>query len=403
MPRQLDLRSGTPVWSRYRAPNVPVDALSADRRCDVLVVGMGISGALIAEALTASGLSVIAIDRRGPIMGSTAATTALVQYEIDQPLSLLSRRIGKDRAVAAWKRSRIAVANLHGRIGRLGIDCRARLCPSLYLAGNLLDADALEAEAAARRAAGLDAVYLPRRALKQRFDMSRPGAILSSGNIALDPRRLAAGCLLLARERGARFFAPVEAVAVEDSADEVAVATKHGPVIRAHHVVLATGYELLDIVPKVPHSIISTWAIATAPQPRRLHAEETLVWEASDPYLYLRQTHDGRIICGGEDEDFTDEDRRNALTAQKAQAISRKLARLLPGVDAVPELAWAGSFGTTPDGLPYIGAIPRHPRLFATLGYGGNGITFSQIASEMIPGLIAGDGDSDAAILGLAR
>ena len=60
----------------------------------MLVVGMGISGAMMAEALAGDGLSVIAIDRRGPIKGSTAATTALVQFEIDQPLSLL---IGQDR------------------------------------------------------------------------------------------------------------------------------------------------------------------------------------------------------------------------------------------------------------------------------------------------------------------
>ena len=56
-----------------------------------------------------------------------------------------------------------------------------------------------------------------------------------------------------------------------------------------------------------------------------------MIWEASDPYLYLRATHDGRVICGGEDEDFTDEERRDALLPEKAAAIAAKLARLLPG------------------------------------------------------------------------
>ena len=28
-----------------------------------------------------------------------------------------------------------------------------------------------------------------------------------------------------------------------------------------------------------------------------------LIWESSDPYLYLRTTADDRIICGGEDEE----------------------------------------------------------------------------------------------------
>ncbi|TGV62484.1 FAD-binding oxidoreductase, partial [Mesorhizobium sp. M00.F.Ca.ET.158.01.1.1] len=75
MPRKLDLRTGRPVWSAYRAPTVPTDSLTRDVKTDVLIIGMGISGAMMAEALTADGHSVICIDRRGPLKGSTAATT----------------------------------------------------------------------------------------------------------------------------------------------------------------------------------------------------------------------------------------------------------------------------------------------------------------------------------------
>ena len=101
MQRKLDLRTGSPVWEAYRAPRVPTQKLTQDVRCDVLVVGLGISGAMLAEALTAEGLSVVGVDRRGAILGSTAATTALVQFEIDQPLSELGRKIGVSDAEQA--------------------------------------------------------------------------------------------------------------------------------------------------------------------------------------------------------------------------------------------------------------------------------------------------------------
>jgi glycerol-3-phosphate dehydrogenase len=78
MRRQLDLRTGRPVWFAYRVPSVHTAKLTHDVKADVAILGMGISGALIAEALTARGHSVVAIDRRGPMKGSTAATTALV-------------------------------------------------------------------------------------------------------------------------------------------------------------------------------------------------------------------------------------------------------------------------------------------------------------------------------------
>jgi len=68
-----------------------------------------------------------------------------------------------------------------------------------------------------------------------------------------------------------------------------------------------------------------------------------------------------------------------------------KLAKLWP--DAVPaaDYSWSGAFGETVDGLPMIGPVPSMPRILAAYGYGGNGITFSFMASRMLAALIAGE------------
>jgi glycine/D-amino acid oxidase-like deaminating enzyme len=403
MARKLDLRSGRPVWFAYRAPAVPVGKLTHDVKTDVLIVGMGISGAMMAEALTRDGHSVICIDRRGPLRGSTPATTALVQFEIDQPLTKLSRMIGRASAEQAWRRSRLAVLNLRGRIAELGIACGQASTPSLYLAGNVLGPSELREEAEARRQAGIGATYLTHEPLAEKFGIDRDGAILSHDNISLDPRKLTAGLLLRALARKARFYAPVEATTIEDGRSEVVVGTSLGPTITAQHLVLATGYELTDIVPATAHRVISTWAIATRPQPRSVWPGAAFIWEASEPYLYMRATADGRVICGGEDEDFTDENRRDALTTDKSTRIAEKLGRLFPRLDTRPEFAWAGSFGSTTTGLPYIGALPRHPRIHAVMGYGGNGITFSQVASEIVASAIGGADDTDAKLFAFTR
>ncbi|MCV3210810.1 FAD-binding oxidoreductase [Mesorhizobium sp. YC-39] len=403
MKRKLDLRGGRPVWFSYRAPSVPAGKLTRDVKTDVLVAGMGISGAMAAEALTRAGHSVICIDRRGPLKGSTSATTALVQFELDQPLTKLSASKGKADAEQAWRRSRLAVLNLSGRVAELGIDCSLSCLPSLYLAGNLLRPAELQAEAEARRQAGIAATYLTRQALADRFGIDRAGAILSHGNLALDPRKLTAGLLLKSLARKARFYAPVEATTIEHGRDHVTVGTSLGPIITAQHLVLATGYELTDLIPATRHRIVSTWAIATGRQPKAIWPDAALIWEASDPYLYVRTTADGRVICGGEDEEFTDEAHRDALIADKAERLAAKLGSLFPRLDASPEFAWAGSFGTTTSGLPYIGALPRHPRIQAVMGYGGNGITFSQIASEIVLSTIDGADDSDARLFAFSR
>jgi len=396
--RKLDLRTGTPVWMAYRAPAVPMAKLTRDAKTDVLVVGMGISGAMICEALSAAGMAVMAIDRRGPLRGSTPATTALVQYEIDQPLTTLSRMIGKGKAETAWRRSRLAVANLSARIDELGIACGKSPRPSLLIAGNALGAGGLREEAEARRAAGLYAQYLTAGQLQDRFGIARDGAILSPDNLALDPRKLTAGLFLKALERGARFHAPTEATGFRSSSSGVDVATKDGPLIQAKHVVLATGYELASIVPPKGHSVVSTWAIATRPQKAKLWPEQAFIWEASDPYLYLRATADGRVICGGEDEEFEDEDARDALIGEKTKRISQKLGKLMPQLDTTADYAWTGSFGSTSTGLPIIAKAPRHKNVHAIMGYGGNGITFSRIAAEIVLAELTGGRDTDAGL-----
>jgi glycine/D-amino acid oxidase-like deaminating enzyme len=398
MTRTLDLRTGRPVWMAYRAPSVPTTPLRRDARTDVLVVGMGISGAMLAESITAAGFSVMLIDRRGPLLGSTPASTALVQYEIDVPLTTLTRMLGRARAEQAWRRSRLAVANLSARIDELGISCGKVERNALLLAGNDLGAGGLREEAEARRSAGLYAEYLTRARLRERFGVARAGAIVSPGNLALDPRQLTAGLLLRAIARGARCHAPTRATGIESGRRRALVATADGPVISAAHVVLATGYELTDVVPAKAHAVISTWAIATRPQPRALWPEEALIWESSNPYLYLRTTGDGRIICGGEDEDFADEEARDALITAKTARLSAKLARLFPTVDPRPAFAWTGAFGTTRTGLPLIGALPGHPRVHAVMGYGGNGITYSRIAAELVRAALTGATDADAAL-----
>lgn len=396
MQRKLDLRSGTPVWSAYRSPSVPMGRLARDVKADVLIVGMGISGAMMAEALTRDALSVICIDRRGPLQGSTAATTALVQFEIDQPLTKLSKMIGSAAAQQAWRRSRLAVINLEGRIAELCIRCSQVSTQSLYLAGTTLGPMDLRKEAEARRRAGIGASFLIRARLRDEFGIDRGGAILSHDNLALDPRKLTAGLLLDALNKKARLYAPAEAMAIEDNRLGVAVVTRQGPTITARHLILTTGYELLDVVPAVSHKVISTWAIATRQQPAKIWPGAAMIWEASDPYLYVRATADGRVICGGEDEDFTDEERRNALTDKKAAQLSKKLERIFPLLDTKAEFAWSGSFGAIGTGLPIIGALPDHPRIHAVMGYGGNGILFSQIASEVVSASIKGGEDTDA-------
>jgi glycine/D-amino acid oxidase-like deaminating enzyme len=390
-----DLRTGRSVWERRRAGGIPHARLGRDIEADVLVIGAGITGAMVADALADAGMRVVVVDRRGPAKGSTTASTALVQYEIDTPLSVLTRKIGKADAVRAWRRSRLAIEALSARLGELGVPDTVRR-DGLYLAGNTLDAEGLEREHDARRAAGLPGRLLGRRELRERFGIARQAALMGYGNLAIDPREATLAMLRAAVKNGARLLCPVDIADIKARRGGVTAIAASGRRIEARHVVLATGYEFPKDVPQRGHKIVSTWAIATRPQPRRLWPEQCLIWEASEPYLYLRTTPDGRVICGGEDEDFSDEEKRDALLPRKTKTLERKLAKMFPDLDPRADYAWTGSFGQSDTGLPTIGAVPGMPHCMVALGYGGNGTTYSRIAADIIAGALTGKPDVDA-------
>lgn len=399
--QKRDLRTGLPLWLAKKLPPLKTVRSVAAVHADVIVVGTGVSGALVADALMQAGYSVLAIDRREPMSGSTPASTALLQFELDTPLTELSRKIGRSDAARAWWRSAEAVRALQERIKTLQIRCGLAERSTIYLPGNILGTDQVKLEAAARRKLGLRSEFIGRQHLRELTGMNKPGAILSQGNSEADPVRLVAGLWRHFLARGGRMAANTEVTEVEQTRSRVRLKTKDGCSVTAKYAVFCTGYELMEFARPKGYKIISTWALATGPQPDKIWPSKSLIWEAADPYLYLRTTGEGRVIVGGEDESFSDEALRDKLIPKKITAIARKAKRIFPNIDFTADYAWTGSFGESPTGLPAIGPVPDLPRCYAVLGFGGNGITFSMLAAQLVSRHIQGIKDPDAEIFKL--
>ncbi len=398
-----DLRTGVPVWARYPQPAVHYSALASPIRTDVVVVGSGITGALAAQTTTAMGLQTVVLDRRPPAHGSTAASTALVQFEIDTPLVHLADELGMERAARIWLRAYRAVGDLVGIIRHLHIPCNLRARRALYLAGNTLDADAIAAEYRLRHSIDLPSRFLDHAELKEYSGLERSAALLSDGAADVDPSSLTAGLLNRAIADGCRLFSPAQLAEVVPLQRRVEMVTDTGVELEAKALVFATGYELAKGVPASGHRRTSTWAFATRPQPERLRNNANVVWEASVPYLYVRSTMDGRIVVGGEDEEIDDEIARDNLLPAKIAALQIKANELMPWLDINADCAWAGTFGESDNGLPSIGQVPGMPSCYAVLGYGGNGITFAMIAAQILGAQLQGQRDSDAELFEFGR
>jgi glycine/D-amino acid oxidase-like deaminating enzyme len=133
----------------------------------------GITGSLAAQHLAARGVDVVVVDREQPGLGSTAASTAMLQWEIDCTLGELTNFYGFDRAETLYQRSAGAVQGLSDLVGSLGIDCSFRPRSTLYLSAGEVGPAALRDEHLLRRRAGLPGVLLDHAALLSGFDIDR--------------------------------------------------------------------------------------------------------------------------------------------------------------------------------------------------------------------------------------
>lgn len=386
-----DLRGGSTPWDDGSYDTPASDHLPTTT-VDVAICGAGITGAALAERLSAAGLSVAMLDRRPPGRGSTAASTALILWEADVPLTHLAKKIGEREAVRRWKAVHRASATLWHTIERCGIKSERTASPSLYIAGNILNPEALQTEAELRVRHGFPSAFLPADAAAERFGIAPRAAIISADSFELNPLQLTLALLAVARQRGVTISFPVDVTSLRDDSEGILLTSGQGE-LRARHVILATGYERSTFLP-ADFSLSASYAIATPSGKAPLWKENAMIWEASEGYLYTRSDRDGRIIAGGGDESFLDARSRDARIAEKANALAANLQNLV-GAAIKPEECWAAIFGSSPDGLPAIGRASGYERLWLANGFGGNGITFAMLAAGLLTAELTGKPDPD--------
>jgi glycine/D-amino acid oxidase-like deaminating enzyme len=399
----MDLRTGTSFWRTLDTSPVTAEPLEGEVDCEVAVIGGGITGALVSHSLLRAGVETVLLDRRELGTGSTAASTGLLQYEIDVPLVELIKTVGEAHAVHAYRRGLRAINEIEELVESLADDCGFARRSTLYFASQPEDLAGLREEYACRQYFGFDVDFWSAPRLHERTSIASPGAIYSGGDGQIDPLRLTRCLLEQSHKAGLRIFSQTCVRQIHRLPARMVLSSDAGRV-NARSVVYAAGYESGQFIANDVGSLHSTYAVASEPLATSAGwPDDCLIWETARPYFYARKTADGRAIIGGEDTEYSDDHAEEGLLREKAAKLVRRFQSLFPAIDFVPACAWAGTFGETKDGLAYIGTMPARDKEYFALGYGGNGITFSQIAARLIVDLLLGRPNDDAVVFRFGR
>ncbi|WP_341937598.1 NAD(P)/FAD-dependent oxidoreductase [Marinimicrobium sp. C2-29] len=401
----MDLKSGYPFWAIKNGLMCEFPQLKADIDCDVVVVGGGITGALIADELGKNGLEVVVVEQRDIGWGSSAASTALLQYEIDTHMVDLASMYGEANAVLAYRSCAEAITDLRDLSQEVG-DVDFDMQESLYYASAPTDEATLREEYQLRIKHEFDAQWLDSDHLQEQFGIKAPCGILTKLAARIDPYRMASKLLLRLAERGGRVFDRTVIHTIEPSDQDVTLCTQEGFRIKTQQVVMAAGYASQRWLRQPVATNRSSYAFITDPLEKSDLGKlaSTMVWESARPYLYMRTTGNGRLLVGGDDDDVDIPARRDKRVGSKAKGLCRKVKKLFPDLPLRPAFSWGGTFAETRDGLPFFGPHPQYgPRVQFALAYGGNGISYSMLGAGLLRANIEGRPHPLAELFGFSR
>lgn len=345
---------------------------------DLIVAGAGIVGAACAQAATDAGLRVALIEPYEIGGGATAAgmghLVALDDVPAEFALARYSLRMWEayaDQAEAEFHRcGTLWVADDEAGLAMLR-EKAARLS-GVGMIAELLDAAALrqaEPELAHDLAGGLrvpgEAVVYPPRVAHMMLEhvIARGGTLhrgrrvtsLERNGVRLDDGTSLHGPVLVACGCGTPVLLP-----------ELAMRPRRG------HLVITDRYPGW-----LQHQVVETGYAASA------HGD------AAETVACNVQPRPGGQLLLGSSREY--ERAESVISAPLLARMLQRCFRFLPGLARLKALrAWTGFRPTTPDGLPYIGALPSRHGVWVAAGHEGLGVTTALGTAQLFVDLFLG-------------
>jgi glycine oxidase len=336
---------------------------------DLAVAGGGAIGMACAWRAAGRGLRTLVLDSGDPGAWQVAAGMLAPVSETEP---------GESASVELGLR---AARGFAGFCAELGEDVGLRTTGTLLVARDRDEAEALERSLAFRRELGLEVERLRPSQARRAEPALAPTVRLAldvPGDHSVDPRRMVAA-LAAAFERAGGEYRRARVT----KAFEGGLRLESGDIVRAGHVLIATGTGTIEAPDPVPVRPVKGQVLRLR-DPRGPGLIERTV---RGPQAYLVPRADGGYVLGATMEERGD----TAPTAGGVYELLRDMSEVVPGVlELEIEELLAGLRPATPDNLPAIGPGTVDGLLWAT-GHFRNGILLAPLTAELIAAAACGE------------
>ncbi|QKS72907.1 FAD-dependent oxidoreductase [Paenalkalicoccus suaedae] len=391
----MKLVTGSSYWATTLPTPKTYPAVTEPITCDVLIVGGGSSAAQCAYYLADQGLDVVVVEKNEIGHGSTLANTALLQYAGEKLFTDLIHQFGENWVNRHITLCRQAIDDIETASKTCQLDFQYKRRQSAYFASTEQDLPKLQKEMDYLETLKLPVEYASQETIQSRYSFTKSGAIFFKDDAEFNPYRFTHSLFDYAASKGVRIFeqSPVSNI---HGTPKGASARCGSHEIDAKHVIIAAGYDGLDIHKDKNASFVCTFTVTTDPVANfDGWYERSLIWETARPYYYMRTTPDNRIIIGGLDETRYDANAQQKHMHHKREQLMQELSARFPHLELSPAFFSSAAYGGTHDGLPIIGRYESHPGCTFLFGLGDNGTVYSMVLARIITDDLLGKNNPD--------
>ncbi len=353
--------------------------LTGDIKCEVAVVGAGMTGITTALLLAQAGMDVAVLEADAVGCGTSGRTTAKITIQH----GLCYQGLSEQRAECYMRANAAGAALIEALIREHAIQCDYEKQSSCVYSRGGEDESALDKELDAYEKLGLKASISIRTGLP--FPVK--AALTLDNQAQFHPLKYLYALADAAAAAGAQCFERTRVTGFER--DDTCVLHTPGGQVTASTVIFATNYPLIEFpghfflrLHQERSYIISADAGALSLAGMYISAEE--------PVHSVRAARMGRhthLLLGG----FGHRTGKEDDVGDSYSLLGRFLQEDFPQAGQEPQYQWSAQDCQPLDGMPYVGAVHTEtPRVYVATGYNKWGMTNSAAAAAMLSDSIAG-------------
>jgi len=366
-------------------------------KCDVLIVGGGVSGVSAAAEFLKQGRSVVMLERNLVGGGSSGRSAGFLTPDSELELHQLVRRFGHKAAREIWDAPLLGIERIVNGIKKFDVQCGLVPQDSLFLGIGKSGKAAVESELECRKSVGFnDQQAYDEETLRGIIGaVGYSGGIRYGGTYGFNPLLCLQGFKDVFIDHGMEVFESTELERIEDH-----TAYTRGGSVTAENIIIAVD-KLDDSISPLAKEIFHAQTFMSVSAP--LTDKELLLlfpggtqmqcWDSKLVYSYFRLTGDNRLLLGGGSatSTFLREAYNDATIIQR---VIKRFKDHFPFLLDLPFIQfWPGLIDTTRDLLPIIVKPPTQPHLQFILGVVG--LPWASFAGSFAARNVLGIADAD--------